>query len=383
MSGRAALLILTVLGYSSAAAQATQRDSAGVTIITQVPGARVRLGRAVLQLDGSEGGREPFFRLSGDGITAHSGGLVVVNAGTELRFYSPTGALLKAAGGRGSGPGEFQIVSWLQRIPGDSIAVYDGRLRRVSVWTRAGERGRETLVPGGMGPRTPGALMTMPALPAGALPDGRLLFTSSVSYFPLASGIGRARGWLLRGAATAAERDTIAPIAVIDYGPFGDGGATPPTQVAFMRMLRRSVTNDGFAVTDGEAYRIEQFDAVGRRTSIRVQRNLQPVRAQDRAALQAKQAGQPDPVFPTSFPAYSNLFRDTAGRLWAELFAAPNAASKSWDVFDAKGNLLATVDVPASVQLVTGDNTHVYGIHTDELDVQTIQAFEVPAAIRR
>ena len=31
----------------------------------------------------------------------------------------------------------------------------------------------------------------------------------------------------------------------------------------------------------------------------------------------------------------------------------------------------------------TGDNTRVYGIHTDELDVRTIQAFEVPAAIRR
>lgn len=91
----------------------------------------------------------------------------------------------------------------------------------------------------------------------------------------------------------------------------------------------------------------------------------------------------PEAVFPSVFPAYSNLFRDGAGRLWAELFTRDHAVTAAWDVFEAKGHLLATVEVPKSVQLVTGDSARVYGIRKDEMDVQTIQAFEVPPLIRR
>jgi len=364
-------------------AQATERDSAGVRIVSQPPGARVKLGSAVLRLDGTESGHDPFFRLDGNSITAHAAGLVVANAATELRFYSPAGELRKMVGGRGGGPGEFQFISWVQRIPGDSIEAYDGRLRRVSVWTRDGERGRETLVPGAMSPPAPGALAAFPAVPAGALADGVLLFTSSVSLFPNPSGIARARGWLLRGAPAGSTRDTIAPIAVIDYGPSVPSGAAGPAQpVAFMRMLRKAVTAEAFAITEGDAYRIEQFDPAGRRTSIRVQRALQNVSAPERDAWKEEQKSV-EPIFPLVFPAYGSLFRDVAGRLWAELYPIPNAPSKLWDVFDARGRLLATVEVPTALELVTGDATRVYGIHTDELNVQTIQAFEVPAVLRR
>ena len=382
MSRIAMVSLLLPFVYSGVSAQATERDSAGVRIVGQLPGARVKLGPALFQIDGSEDGHEPFFRLNGDGITAHAGGLVVANGGTELRFYTPTGGLRKSAGGRGGGPGEFQLITWVQRIRGDSIEVYDGRLRRISVWTRDGERARETPVSGGMAARAPGAILAVPALPAGALPDGQLLFTSSVSFLPNAGGIARARGWLLRGSPAGPTRDTIAPIAVIDYGPLGSDGRNPPGPVAFMRMLRRAASAEDFAITEGDAYRIEQFDAAGGRTSIRVQRNLEPVRAADRAAWKAE-PGRPEPVFPSVFPAYSNLFRDTAGRLWAELFKRPNASTAAWDVFDAKGRLLATVEVQPSVLLVTGDAARVYGIHKDDLDVQTIQAFDVPALIRR
>lgn len=46
--------------------------------------------------------------------------------------------------------------------------------------------------------------------PAGALPDGQLLFTSSVSFYPNSGGIARARGWMLRGSPAGTTRDTIA-----------------------------------------------------------------------------------------------------------------------------------------------------------------------------
>ncbi len=102
------------------------------------------------------------------------------------------------------------------------------------------------------------------------------------------------------------------------------------------------------------------------------------MRAEDRAAWRAQQpAGEP--LFPTAFPAYTELWHDTAGRLWAELFRPPTAAIAMWDVFDANGRLLVTIETPARLRLVAADSTRVYGISKDELDVEMVQAFDLPA----
>jgi hypothetical protein len=373
-----ALLIMPVV----AQAQVLERDSAGVHIVTQPPAARVRLGPALFEVTGSEGGREPFFRLGSDGVRALSAGFVVVNAGTELRYYTRDGALRQVAGGRGSGPGEFQMVSWTQRLAGDSIAAYDSRLRRLSVWTGEGSNARSSQVQIGSTAPAPGAFAMIPAMPTGALNDGALLFMSSVSLQPPAQGMQRVQGWLLRSPADFARPDTLAQVAVIDLGPrTGNGPMTQP--IAFLRRFRRSVTAAGLAITDGADYRIDLFDVTGRRrSSVRVQRAALSVRAEDRAAWRAQQSAG-EALFPAAFPAYSELWHDSTGRLWAELFRPPTAATTMWDVFAGNGRLLLTIEAPAAVQLVAADASRVYGIRTDELDVQTLQGFELPAQLVR
>ena len=73
------------------------------------------------------------YRVSG-AVRLSDGRLVIGNSGTsELRWYSETGEFIRSAGGAGEGPGEFSLLSVIIPIGGDSIAVGDPRLRRLSI----------------------------------------------------------------------------------------------------------------------------------------------------------------------------------------------------------------------------------------------------------
>jgi hypothetical protein len=65
--------------------------------------------------------------------------IVVANAGTnELRIFGSAGQFLNSAGRNGEGPGEFRSISSMVRLGGDTIAVYDARLQRISVFDHSG-----------------------------------------------------------------------------------------------------------------------------------------------------------------------------------------------------------------------------------------------------
>lgn len=67
-----------------------------------------------------------------------NGNIAVMNSGSsQLRIYSPDGMFIAAHGRQGEGPGEFRQASRLHLI-GDTIFVYDGRLRRQSLHDQTG-----------------------------------------------------------------------------------------------------------------------------------------------------------------------------------------------------------------------------------------------------
>ena len=362
-----------------------ERDSAGVRIITERPRAPVSLvnARPLFTVDGSEHGRDPFFRNLY--VVALQDGFVVANSGTsDLRFYGADGTPRSAAGRRGGGPGEFQMISWMQRLANDSIGVYDGRLRRVSVWSLRGDHVRDGQVSIPRATPTPGSLGAMPATVIGALPDGHLLMASGVAITP-GAGVQRAVATLIRANSSGEQGDTLRRVYVIDYQTSVGGGGPGTRPLMFPRMLTPTVGSEGFAISEGADFRIDRFSGDGRHvTSIRVNRPARSVTATDRDAALAKQPREspPDVVFPATFPAYSALWFDREGRLWAEVFQTPTATAGTWDVFDHNGRLLATIQAPTSLRLVAADAARIYAIHTDELDVQTIRAFAAPAALR-
>src|SRR5688500_7492875 len=70
------------------------------------------------------------------------GRFVVVNGGTELRFYDATGRRYATVGRRGAGPGEYQRIQSAGWLKNDSIAVFDPGARRISILGPTGEFAR-------------------------------------------------------------------------------------------------------------------------------------------------------------------------------------------------------------------------------------------------
>lgn len=325
------LLASLPLGLGSSACQRPARasvsDSAGVRIIEQAPSRRVSLvgAQPVLQLDGSEGGRDPFFHLNG--IVAVADGFVVANSGAnELRFYTRDG-LLKAQGGkRGRGPGEFGILSWAQRMTRDSLAAWDPMARRLSIWHGAGTHVRDiTLVLNRDRPPA-GTVAFVPSTAVGILGDGAMLVLGSTGFEASGDEPKRARSALLRYEPGSARVDTLVLVAAIDYQPTTPG--SPTREVAFPRMLRWAIGTRGVDVTEGDNYRIERYSPAGEHLrSIRVSRPLTTVSAANREAWLADNT-RPDASQAASDPVFTNVFPHTASSgTTARVGCGPNCSA--------------------------------------------------------
>ncbi len=177
----ALLLAVAACGDSSEAKgtrPAAVRDSAGVRIVESLDPqwsaeARWTIDSVPALLIGvAEGDPEQeFFRLN-DARRLSDGRIVAANGGTsELRYFSADGAYLCSSGRQGAGPGEFDRISWLQVIGGDTLIVHsDGGGGRLSVVGPNGAFFRTIPIP-----RVPGVQF---ATPMGMLSSRAMLLRS-------------------------------------------------------------------------------------------------------------------------------------------------------------------------------------------------------------
>jgi hypothetical protein len=95
--------------------------------------------------------------------------LLLADSRSRLRLYDEAGRFVRAIGSEGRGPGEFVQIDWLAPYRGDSVAVYDGALRRMTILDGSGRFSRSLeLQPPVQGIRGP-------PKPAGVLSDGTFL----------------------------------------------------------------------------------------------------------------------------------------------------------------------------------------------------------------
>jgi len=102
----------------------------------------------------TESGDGPLANIVGGAFTDHE--LVLTEASTaQLHLCDrATGAFVRSVGRRGSGPGEFRRLEWVQRR-GDALYVYDGELRRLSVLALDGTFRRTLTLQGEAGASSP------------------------------------------------------------------------------------------------------------------------------------------------------------------------------------------------------------------------------------
>src|SRR5690606_3293779 len=152
----------------------------------------------------------------------------------EIRFYGPDGRFLLAAGRSGQGPGEFERLGGLWRLPGDTLAAYDGQLRRISLFGPAGGFLRSVLVPSPVAAEFPRV--------TGAFTDGTFLLETSKGLGGDArEGTRRDSVHLFRVGADGAVRDSLGAFPSNDvHVSTGGSGENVWTSVSWLPLGRRS-----------------------------------------------------------------------------------------------------------------------------------------------
>lgn len=381
-------------GAPSDAVVVTEVDSAGVRIVTSV-GAhdldsvwtvstvpRLEVGT----LDGPEATR--LFRVA-DAVRLPSGGIAVADGGSqEIRVFGVDGRHRESFGGRGDGPGDFQMITTLALTPNETLLAYDRQHLRVS----------EFSIDGVLESATDVGLLEIDG--ASVIPTGLLPARGEVL-------VGRDGGDLAPGPRMGLAQDTAAWIRVDPAGGPAEvivrvpGAWSVRFEMQGSRAYRLApmtarpswdVRAGDLAVTGGAPFEIRSAAVEGGLREI--WRRREPRRAVTPDVIRAWQEDFervmeiPDSEraflreffdampYPDSLPAYSDLRLDPDGYVWAERFEA-FAPSGQWDVYSDEGRFLGTLTLPVGLRVLDIGRDFVLGVRQDEVGVEFVQEFEL------
>jgi hypothetical protein len=406
----ALLLQAACSGEASAPAPLVMFDSAGVRIVesrapswqpgeawTVAPDPALAIGEV-------EG--DAAYLLSGilGAVRLSDGRVVVANGGSnEVRVYDPAGGYLSSLDGGGNAGGEFDRLASVYRLPGDSLAAWDGALNRLTVFTPQGDVSRQWTV-------TDLAVVVPPII--GIFNDGTLLSST------------------VRGGATGAPveeyRDTtlwvrIRPgttrmdIVGRSLGPeqmiMSSASSTQSYEVLFGRASLAAAASDRWFAAETGAYEIRVSSPSGELAAI-LRRPIEPqpvtstVLAVRRDALLAEherseaavrrfteeQGGTytvanslraDDLPYREALPFFDRLLVDEQGNLWVRSYLVPGESRQVWSVFDRPGRWLGDLETPAGLDVLSIGAEYVLGRVRDDSGVESVRLHRLvkPAAV--
>lgn len=367
-------------------------DSAGVTIVENPdPGSEVRLigtlsPEPLVDIGGLDVGEAYQLFRAFDARRLPDGRLAVVNGGSaQILVYDERGLHVGTWGREGEGPGEFRNPFRLSLWPGDSLAVWDFRLRRLSIIDREGLFGRQIHLAQG---------------DWSGLLQWHTAFSDGTSLITHQDVLGETPTTGLRRHPTTA--------VVLDPG--GEPRAELPTQPGDevyteasedrVEVMRLPFLKGYAAATWGEEIVFGPTDRPELRvhdrsgTLIRVIRVDRPLRritdADWNAEIERMVESAPPEARPgiraryqnirrtDTFPAFSQVLEDGLGNLWMELYLPPveeGGQSRTWMVFDRSGRLLGAVETPPGLRVLQIGADFILGHLNDELEVEHIQVW--------
>jgi hypothetical protein len=320
--------------------------------------------------------------------------IVVANAGTgELRFYGPDGRHLGSVGGEGGGPGEFDFLAGIDEDSSGYVVAWDGRLRRLSLFTPSGQFRSSVTVESLAGTATSAALV-------GLLPDGSFVLREQTELRNL------------RGSATGERRDTVTYSRFAPDGYLQDTLLRSPGReehllneekvwtsvpVLFGRDTHMAIGGNRIYVGESDRYSIRVINPEGvivkiirnrqhrnrevykddvaraRRTAIEELPTLPPharaaVGVQEKAVRQAPNR--------KTLPSYSELRVDQEGNLWVREAALPDEQSR-WTVFDSRGQMLGSVLTPSGLIITEIGTDFIIGIWRNDLEVEYVRIYDL------
>ncbi len=367
------------------------RDSAGVAIVQN-------RGPAWPEGAGWTIGSDPVLVIASDEVGLHlsnavfagalgNGTVVVANAGSRtIEWFDAAGEHRQSAGGPGEGPGEFRGISWAGLAASDSLFVWDGQARRMSVYAD------HDLVRS-FGIRTPE--------PWGAITIGGVLADGSIVAIavPLPGGDGRegvtrseVPAWIV-----SPEGDVVAelgsfPSAAVDLRRGQTPGSVIRRVIPFGPRTVLGAAGDWVAVGDNARYEVAIHGADGAlKRLVRVPVEPERVGPRDLAAeLERRLEGAPpieeirdgiratfeDTAVPEWKPFFDELLVDPAGFVWVRR-GGPGAPGGGipWDVLGTDGEWLGTLRAPGELRITQVGAGSVLGVWTDEQGDESVRAF--------
>lgn len=391
------VLIAAACGPGEQAARGpTVRDSAGVRIVENAPADTVDVWRLsedpVLEIGTVQGAAEQQLDGVGDVARAPDGTILVAERRSrQLSVFDSAGRHLRTAGGEGGGPGEFRYLSGLAWLPGDTLAAWDRRQGRLSLFTPDGSLVRtRTLTPPGDG----GSVRLL-----GVLESGDLVAGASGSF---GGEDGPSDGRYQR------------PLSIHRYG----AGRSPETQLTRVRgdeMYRTSYRSDGregfllfphpfgastsvavgrdrICVSTGERFEVRCRSPEGRlltvvRDSVRrrpvtdgaidrlLESRLEDVEQRE-FRRRLREAYESVRDVPDRMPAVDRLIIDSEGDLWVRVYRPEyGEGGRPWRVFGPDGVRRARVTMPGGFRPYAIEGDRIAGRWTDDLGVNHVRVY--------
>jgi hypothetical protein len=273
----------------------------------------------------------------------------------------------------GEGPGEFQRIETLSRMPGDSIAVSDYWLQRVTILGPNGTVERLFSV------RDAGDRVRQ----LRSIGDSGFVGLSySHSSIPNQPGHYRMPYRVIRLGREGTPLGTLAVIGGFEGFQYSTGDAAVP----FGKDGHLAARGTELVIGSADALEFDRFEGGGRHARrIRVpgfDLTLSPSEV-DLALRAMLPDGLPPEIravvesmeIPETRPAYSDLQIDSEGCVWAAGYSPRGAppGPVEWQVFAENGEWLGLVRTPPRFSAFDIGSDYVLGVLRDDLDVEHVQ----------
>lgn len=373
-------------------------DSAGTRIVsydlttTSAPTFRV-VGEADLEIGAQSGAAEYSFSRIADLAVTSDGSIVVSDAqARELRVFNREGHYQLTLGGPGDGPGEFASAPAIAGASGDTVFAFDQSQRRMTSFTLAGEL-VEAATLGSAATGGPAALLRQddgtylarfPWVSVGgsdATPHDVRLELDSIALLRLDS-----KGLTLDTVRVMADRERLRVVQA------DEGGRISVMQTVTPWATQAFIRSDGVdplvARSDSFSYaRLLPTGAVQLVMEVRGVRNpatAEDIRGFQEEALSKAFGDRPvDPTIrrmnmdylPDRLPAFGDVLVSSVGDVWVAQTEFDSSSGNDWLVFAEDGQLRGLVHTPPMFRLITVVDDHLFGVLSDELDIQYVRAF--------
>ncbi len=316
------------------------------------------------------------------------GSFAVADRGArQVRFYDAGGRHLLSAGRKGRGPGEFEGLSRLFLLPGDSVAAWDPNQQRLTVLAPSGAVARvESLDLPGLGARldavfADGSLVARPGMDpfqasAGGTGVRRLPVVhlvrpaGQVQWRPLEAMPGLEEVAVTDGSSAVLFGRTHVAAAGLARWYTGDTDRFEVTVRAPdgtpQRVLRRDHTPASVSAADVARARAEH------------RQRLQDDAAGLPQALAAQAASAPVPPHRETVPAFDEVVEDADGNVWVRHYHFPSDVPQRWSVFSPAGELVAEAETPAGLHVQQIGRDWIAGVAKDDLGVSYVHVHALP-----